>query len=285
VSTPEIPEWQRALARQAASAAENIRQALLPMVPLVEQARERIAEGLLANADLIQSAQRTLAQMEQAWRVCTPENWHELEPDELETLMSLAQDAGICLVWAPRTEVIRRVLAAADPEAAIEVLADAGDLILDDLEEVLSEVRETEIDGHSEARAFAAEAIAAARDGHFHAAQSLAASGLGQVLHVALGFPLFYGLGRAYREFAARSIDDASIWVVKVTLIELATARALTDVDKTTPTGFDRHGTQHGVREFFSTGNALAGLLLLVAWTRELQWIADEYPEGLRDDE
>jgi hypothetical protein len=39
-----------------------------------------------------------------------------------------------------------------------------------------------------------------------------------------------------------------------------------------------RHGALHGIPSFYSPANAIAALLLLGAWIRELSWYAEHEP-------
>jgi hypothetical protein len=62
---------------------------------------------------------------------------------------------------------------------------------------------------------------------------------------------------------------------LKAALLEVCTSKALTNTDKAQPDAFNRQGTQHGDRKFFSQSSALGGVLLLVGWVRELTWLAE----------
>jgi hypothetical protein len=103
----------------------------------------------------------------------------------LELLASGAQGRepvdGLCLVWAPRAEIVNAILEAgqAGPYATLTA---SSSIVLDDLDAVLNRARGVDVPGHDGGCAFAAEAIAAARDDHWSAAQSHTASGLGHVL-------------------------------------------------------------------------------------------------------
>jgi hypothetical protein len=96
--------------------------------------------------------------------------------------------------------------------------------VLDDLDAVLNRARGVDVPGHDDGCAFAAEAIAAARDDHWSAAQSHTASGLGHVLQHVHGFPT---LSAARKEFEKRNLDDATMQIIKVTLLEVCSAKAL----------------------------------------------------------
>jgi hypothetical protein len=216
-----------------------------------------------------------VADLQKAWRHYIPDNWLGLESNEMD-VVDLIEQSGIPLVWAPRADTIEVILAADDPYAA---LVSCDQPVLEDLDAVLARASGADVAGHVEACAFAEEALSAARDGHWSAAQALAASGLMHVIHEMLGFPLMGGLGAAFKKFNASDVDEATMTVLKQTLLDVCSARALTDIAKTTTNGFNRHGTQHGDRKFFSASSALAGLLLLVGWIREFTWVSETYSD------
>jgi hypothetical protein len=179
---------------------------------------------------------------------------------------------------APRAAIVEALIAG-DSNSRYETLASSSAEVLDDLDTALARARGASVCGHADACEFAGEAIAAAREGHRTASQAVAASGLGQVIHSMFGYPLFGGLGAARRKFSERNIDETAMIVLKVALLEICTVTALTDIDSASPQLFNRHGTQHGERRFFSQSNALGGLLLLVGWVREFTWLAEHHPD------
>jgi hypothetical protein len=137
-----------------------------------------------------------------------------------------------------------------------------------------------ELAGFRAASAFAQEAIAAAHDGHMTAAQSLAACGLEPAARVSFGIPR---LSAVRKRFETRNVDEVTATLIKVTLLQMCTAKALAQFDeRMLPEGFNRHATQHGERACFSDANALAGILLLVGWLREFGWFAAHHPEMFR---
>ena len=232
----------------------------------------------------VEATARSVEWSEQEWlRRYSPDNWDDLDASALDVI-DLVQESGIPVVWVPRAEIVDALIAF-DQDDRYSVLARSSDDVLDDLDVMLDRARGADVRGHADACAFADEAIAAARDGHWNAAQALAASGLGQVLHGMFGYPLFGGLGAARKKFSTRDVEEATMRILKVGLLELCTVNALTDINKAQPEPFNRHGTQHGERRFFSKASALTGLLLIVGWIREFTWIAETHPEVLGDDE
>jgi hypothetical protein len=89
---------------------------------------------------------------------------------------------------------------------------------------------------------------------------------------------------RANRHTRAQRVGDlrtepqeAGIGQVRYLAIERATANPLAPTWEE-PEGFNRHGTLHGKPEYYGEAETLAGLLLLVAWVRELSWWAENDP-------
>jgi len=151
------------------------------------------------------------------------------------------QESGIPVVWVPRASVIEALITA-DGGDRYELLATFGAEVLDDLDAALAHARGTNVRGLADACDFAGEAIVAARGGHWTAAQAVAASALGQVVHGMFGYPLIGGLGAARKRFKARDLDMATLMVLKVALLELCTVKALTDTRDAESHPFNRHG-------------------------------------------
>jgi hypothetical protein len=222
--------------------------------------------------------QKTIDHVRRMLVASAPDNWN-LEFAGID-LFDLIAESGICLVWAPRAEVIQAMLDD-DQAGPYATLTAASGKVLDDLDVVLDRARGADICGHDDGCAFADEAITAARNGHWNAAQSHTASGLGHVLQQIHGFP---SLSAARKAFEKRNLDDATMQIIKVTLLEVCSAKALLSYVGDPPKTFNRHATQHGERQSFSQANALAGMLLLVGWLREFRWVEENHPNVLADD-
>lgn len=236
------------------------------------------AQGIVDQARATLEPDRQFQRLRELWRLSTPDNWHDLDSAE-HNVIDLVTASGICLVWAPRADILRQLLAEPDNTQRIELLGQAFDIIVEDSQAVLRTVTAVDdVEGHAAALAFASEALAAAADGHVHAAQALATAGLGAVVHEIWRYPMRGGLGEARRDFSARDLDKAAVEALKWTLIQLCTAKALKSTTEGTA-GYNRHGTQHGVRCYFSAGSASEGLLLLVAWVKEISWLHERYPQ------
>ena len=244
---PQLPDWAEEVAKFTQSINDAMQRAIRANQGALQEAAAAAARhyATIAKPDF----QRTIDQLQRLWLRSAPDNWHGLG-DEALALTDLVQEWGICLVWVPREMLIRRLLDVDSTTRPAE-LALLSEEVLEDLEAALAESQMLEFDlrGYPEACAFASEAIAAARDGHWTAAQAVAACGLGQVLHATYGFST---LGQAFKKFSARDVDQATMEILKVALLEVSTARALQNYGDVQPDGFNRHATLHGERKFFS---------------------------------
>jgi hypothetical protein len=275
---PELPPWLKQAVEASERASEIVRRSIAMQIPAdaianaaraVEQYQVMVP-GLDRALKSIQTNQLAIERVQGQIRRHSPDNWHDLESATLD-VVDLVQESGIRVIWVPRAEVIE-VLLAADSGARYAALVNSSADVLDDIEAALSRARGAEVRGHPEAIEFADEAVAAARDGHWWAAQALAASGLGQVIHRLLEYRVFRD---AYKQFSERDLEEADMTVLKAALLEACTAKALINTNEALPDVFNRHGTQHGHRRFFSQSSALGGLLLLVGWVREFAWLAE----------
>jgi hypothetical protein len=247
-----------------------------------ELSAEVLSQSLSAMAERQREMwQGGLAMVEATYRRNLPENWQSIDSSLLDVL-AVVKESGISLIWAPRSELILRLVAATTRADREGLLAAERDVVLADLDTTMRGVGTVELAGFREASAFAQEAIAAAHDGHMTAAQSLAACGLEPAARVAFAIP---SLSQVRKQFERRNADEVRATLMKVTLLQMCTAKALAPYDENSlPEGFNRHATNHGERAWFSDANALAGMLLLVGWLREFRWFADHHPEMFRPD-
>jgi len=254
---------------------EDVNRSLKPAVESITKSLN--ASYFTGFEPLLEQTRRAVQELVRSFRQSLPSNWQELDSDALHRAIDLATESGLCLVWAPREEIVVELVAAADHEGRQAVLVDRQVDVFDDLDQVLAEATAFVAPVHEQARDLAGKAIAAARSGHHEAAQSLAAAALGLLLHEVLGYER---IGAAYKDLSDRDVDEVVLRLLRMTMIELATARALTDTDAH-ESGFNRHGTLHGKPAFFSQSDCVAGLLLLGAWVRELTWWQDHHPEAI----
>ena len=281
---PDLPDWFPQLAEVARRARESM---LRSIGPALDQQRRAIEQLAARGAfDYLERMKPVLAKVGALLEANTPPNWQGLEAGQFGQAIDVVSESGLCLVWSPPLDVVQRVIASPSLNDRLAILEAEAPAVLEDLDRLISESEATDVEGHADACTFASRAVAAARDGHFEAAQALAACGLGQILHVSFDYPLFGGLGKAHRDFKERDLERTGRVELKVAVLQTCTAKSLTNIEKADPGGgFNRHATGHGTLSFFSTPNSLAGLILLVAWVRELKWLADHHPEAFRERE
>ncbi len=206
-------------------------------------------------------------QLRREWEEALPPNWGGFNVEEVTKAIERIGATGYCLVWVPRHEIVRQVLAT-DDSATKAVLLARRDEVLDDALAVLAEVAEPELALERDA---AAVAIRAFRDGRAKPAQALASSVFTSAAH-----KLFeVGTKAIRRRMAETHPDDAAIGQLRIRTIYLAGARALDEFrpDKATPVRgeFNRHNTAHRITvEQWTEANALCAIMLSTALLREL---------------
>jgi hypothetical protein len=276
--SPQLEGMQRAIDESVAPMLERQRQAIEQSVaPLVRAHADAMNAWVESNHGVIESMLRAAEQFREAWQEAIPPNIRDLDADSLFKALEMSIADGPCVIWAPRVEITERLVAADTFADRAAVLIECRNDVLSDMTAVLAEATCEVVPAQGDARELATRAVEAARDGHDVAAQALAAATLACVLQEVLPYG---GLGAAYKQMAAHDIEQAHFWIVGRVTIEVATSRALTDTDKHVA-GFNRHGTLHGKLSFYGPGEMIAGLLLVVAWVRELSSLAEHDPSVL----
>lgn len=281
---PDEHDWKMS----ALTAAQ--RQALERTNQWLESTRKVIVESALVQRPMFERVEKwlqtdarallnTAAQFNRLWMDSLPQAWRDLEPGELAELFRLASDGTLCLVWAPRTDILRELIKAADFPECEAVLVARRDDILEDIDLALEDATSGIASDQDDAKKFAMAALVAARHGQDLAAQVLSGVALARVLHGDLSFPT---LAKAREEMSALDPEEAALIDLRSVLIELATANSLRNT-KEEPRGFNRHGTVHGIPEYFSEANMLGGVLLLTAWTRELSWLVEHHRDAFSE--
>ncbi len=266
-----------AVLRPASEVTRLAEQLRASLSPTVEALNESVVRAFEPRRQLLEGASQATQQVVRTYRQSLPPNWRGLDGDGLERTITLGETRGLCVVWAPRREIVEEIIAAENHDARCEVLVRRRKEVLDDILNVLVEATHSVTEAHTQSRRLAIKAVAAAHDGHDEASQALAAAALGLLLHEVLGFER---LGTAYKQLSARDIDETAMRLLRLAVIELATAKALRNTDKH-DVGFNRHGTLHGYPHFFSGVNCIASLLLLGAWLRELSWWQEHHPDAI----
>jgi hypothetical protein len=206
-----------------------------------------------------------------------PPNWSEVEDWRRGT--TFVEESGWGIVWLPRSEVVSALLDAG-PDDRDSVLVENGPTLVEDALECAKAIQHPELRFLGECVAEIAESI---REGRHRAAQALAASVLTELIQGILGHKR---LAEVHIEYG-QSWEDQSIQLLRFALITSTIPKALSnfyrDKGDPMPSLFNRHAVAHGASPVqFTELNALVGLLLVTALTRELQEL---YDEGLLPDE
>jgi hypothetical protein len=214
-------------------------------------------------------------QVQEAWRRAKPPNWADLEPSEVTDVIRRVEQTGYCLVWIPRTEILREVLES-NPANTARILSTRSEEVLDDCLEVLTDVGHDRLTLERDA---VAEAIRGFRNGYTLGAQALAASVFTSTITVRFQTGK---TSKIKKEMLNEYPEDAGISQLRLRTIFLAGGRALDDFRPDTGwpirTEFNRHNTAHRITaEQWTPTNALSAIMLTTALLREIEyWLAVE---------
>lgn len=261
-----ITRWTEQLHRQT----EAMRRSLAAAVaPAVEQWSLQLPK---ISTTFVEQLRPILEQWKRAWEEALPPNWEGFEPEDISSVVQLIEKTGYCLVWIPRAEILRDIMAAGDAETTKILLAHREEA-LDDASALLAEVGDDDLALEREA---AEEAIRTLRDGHTKAAQALASSVFTSTAH-----KLFeMGTSAIRKRMEETHPDDAGISQLRLRAIFLAGARAFAEFrpDRARPVRrqFNRHNTAHRITaQQWTEANALSAIMLASAFVRELDvWFA-----------
>ena len=194
-----------------------------------------------------------------------PENWRNLDRDELDAAVELTTKAGPCVAWAPRTEIIRELIAAKDYPERCAVLEAHGAEIVEDVEAVLNEVTREDL---SESVEGVHKVIAAARDGHPEAAQALAGVVVTHLVHDFLEAENFGPVREAFGD--VDPWNDVGITQLSFYAVGRGWVRTFERIPKAGD-DFNRNVTLHVLGPAHNEANLLGALLLLGGLIPELE--------------
>jgi hypothetical protein len=252
------PEWLREIRKTVEGA--NTR--FVKWLNDTREERDRIAGNIVRflREDLAPIAQKAV----EALSTKLAPNWIGLTVDELEGATALAKEKGLCVVWAPRQEIVRALLAA-ETDADLEtVLSEHVDEILADVEAVLDEATHPDIAEH---RTLALEVIADFRDGRPASAQALAGTVVTNVVTVLFGT----SFGDFWKRWEEVEPEDASLGEFRMRVILFSLARTVHHTDYAVP-GWNRHVAigHAGLTDLTDATLALQAVMLVGAVVREL---------------
>jgi hypothetical protein len=188
-----------------------------------------------------------------------PPNVARCTSPNIDDAFAIAEDEGIALFLVPGPEVVAALLDAPDAEARRAVLDERAVVILTDCETLLDTCIAPEVVPFVP---YARKALNAARDGHYEAAQALAANTLDSMSGAATSlYPVLPQFKNPEVIRGAPRPHTLVLWPAWHSHQQFWTNRG----DKI-PSTFSRHGSVHAVGEVqYTKTNAVQGLLLLVS--------------------
>jgi hypothetical protein len=218
-----------------------------------------------------------LSFVERVSRCMIPLNWLELGVGSHRRVRKVMLETGICLIWVPRPEIVKKLIAPMSKAERDEVLLADEETILADVSECVFAVGHPRLD---DLRQSGEEAIAAYRDGHRRAAQALSAALLGAVLTDHFGYQKFDEARRAFESDHPEQVDPRAN---RIASIQWSIREAIrSSYDWPPPEGFNRHLSAHAVdSDQYTDANALSALMLVAGALRELQEIYAATDRGL----
>lgn len=173
-------------------------------------------------------------------------------------------ETGICLVWVPRPELIRKLIDSDGDAERESVLIGHEAEVLEDVGAALALATHTELGASP---AVAREALGAYEAGCRRASQTLSGSLLTAVLDENFGQRNF---ADARTRFQRDHPDYVGMSVFRLAAVQQSIANAITPT-RENPPGFNRHATAHSIATTqFTDANALTALMLLAGVLREL---------------
>ena len=251
--------------KQVAAITNDVATAAIAQASVVNQINEMLRpiqdalERAYANLDLSWVAEALEAGM--------PPNWREFDSGDVDRILAVMDETGWCLVWSPRADVIRVLIAADDADARHEALLGVKQQVVVDLVACLDGVTH---DDSKDYRRADEQAVRAFADGHVEAAQALAASVISAIINGGFRMPSF-GDARARfsgdpKEASIRAFREQAVY----NMVANSLQRYFADRGDPVPPNFSRHATAHSVAaEQYNEVNSLASLLLSVAFTKE----------------
>lgn len=257
--------------RPALEAAQRAAEAVRPALEAAAKQAQRItaqwAEAL-GDLDHIRQLATRAGEMFVVLRAALPPNWPA--GVDFESVIAIANDDGIPVVWVPRAEILLQLVEAKDREERVQVLLAHEAELAEDAAATLAEIQHESLVGQTP---LAQDALRAWAGGHPAAAQALAVA----VIETAV--TRLYAQGRKYEKVAAAvkiDLDDDAIATIRVVAALAPIARFYTpwwpNFPTPPPEALSRHVSVHRADvTHYTRANALIAVLLMVSVLRALQ--------------
>lgn len=194
-----------------------------------------------------------------------PENWRDLDNDEVDAAVKVMLKTGLCLAWVPRPSILRELLDADDDVGRIDVLEARSEEIIEDVESVLADITSPAL--HSTVEV-CTEAIAAHRDGHTNPALAYASAALSDLVHGYFGEKGFGPIGALFR--GVDPWNDVGLTEFPFYAVGRVWVRAMDRFEGNEDPGYNRNRTLHLIGDHYHEANLAAVLMLLTGLVREL---------------
>jgi hypothetical protein len=274
VSTPDpYGKHLRRLSRQMVGISRSLdvnrslNKSMAPVVKAIQQLKP-------LSPNLLEQVRRMAEVVRDEFQRTAPPNWPELDFGLWRDAIALGTDHGINVLWAPRTEIIRQLIDAADESGRSDILLTREADILNEVDDVLAGVTLGRF-GHLPD--LARKAVAAQLAGHPEAGQALASAVMTGVVERVLGID---GIGKARRSFHESSPWESGAGALPLRTILYTLGRALHRMDEAPP-GFNRNSSAHGHPTQYTRVNATISMLMMAGLLGELQrFLADQDSEA-----
>ncbi|MBC9005073.1 hypothetical protein H9X94_24320 [Micromonospora aurantiaca] len=198
-----------------------------------------------------------------------PPNWPR-DPDlDLNHVFAVIQDEGVPLVWVPRVDIVKDVLAAPDRDARVKILLGRSSDVMQDCRDTLSTINHPDL---SNQLPLANKVIDAFENGHAEAAQALAV--------VVTETVVSRTIDKSYKKVRDLvKVEDPDDLAMGELRIKAALAPIgpfyvswYPSMGSPAPTELSRHVTVHQADfEHYTSGNAIIAVMLVTSVLRAVQ--------------
>lgn len=206
----------------------------------------------------------------EAFKRALPINWRELDGAEVDAVVKLMLDTGISVAWAPRTSIIRELLAAGTSQEQRKILETKSTEIVDDIEEALEGISSA---GLLPSVTACKESIATYRDGHPDPALAYASTILSHLVHDYFEEKSFRGIRETFG--GVDPLNDVGHADFPLFTVGRIWVRAFERFEDSEDDAYNRNRTLHILGDHYSEANLLAALMLVTGLLCELQRLED----------
>jgi hypothetical protein len=232
--------------------------------------RPLLMDQLVGKGNFLQGIADASRRWIEAFKRALPINWRELDGGEVDAVVKLMLDTGISLAWAPRTSIIRELLAAETRQEHREILETRSADILADIEEALERIPSA---GLLSSITACKESIATYRDGHPDPALAYASTILSHLVHDYFEEKNFGGIRKTFAD--VDPLNDVGHADFPLFTVGRIWVRAFERFENSEDDAYNRNRTLHILGDHYCEANLLAALMLVIGLLCELQRLED----------